>query len=83
MNNPDHISANLKKKQFFGLEYLNSLMWIRDPGWKKVGSGIRDARSLNYSFLSPTGADAAEDAAEMVAAAVWCQLWIRRQAAHL
>ena len=28
------------KKQFFGLKYLNSLMWIRDPGWKKVGSGI-------------------------------------------
>jgi hypothetical protein len=29
------------KKQFFGLKYLNSLLWIRDPGWKKVGSGIR------------------------------------------
>jgi hypothetical protein len=28
------------KKQFFGLKYLNSLMWIRDPGWKK--SRIRD-----------------------------------------
>jgi hypothetical protein len=24
-----------------GLKYLNSLMRIRDPGWKKVGSGIR------------------------------------------
>ncbi len=30
------------KEQFFGLKYLGSLMWIRDPGWKKVWSGIRD-----------------------------------------
>jgi hypothetical protein len=35
------------KKQFFGLKYLNSLMQIQDPGWKKsdpgwkkIGSGI-------------------------------------------
>ena len=28
------------RNQFFGLEYLNSLMRIQDPGWKKVGSGI-------------------------------------------
>ncbi len=25
---------------FFGLKYFNSLMRIRDPGWKKVGFGI-------------------------------------------
>ena len=25
-----------------GLKYLNSLMRIRDPGWKKFGSGNRD-----------------------------------------
>jgi hypothetical protein len=25
-----------------GLKYLNSLMQIQDPGWKKVGCGIRD-----------------------------------------
>jgi hypothetical protein len=33
MNNPDHISEGFKNK-FFGLEYLNSLMRIRDkhPG---------------------------------------------------
>jgi hypothetical protein len=39
------------KKQFFGLKYWNSFMWIpsgiekiriMDPGWKKVGSGIWD-----------------------------------------
>jgi hypothetical protein len=42
------------RKHFFGLKYLNSLMriwdlgsgmekiWIQDPGWKKVGSRIRD-----------------------------------------
>jgi hypothetical protein len=25
-----------------GLKYLNSLMRIRDPGWRQFGSGIRD-----------------------------------------
>jgi hypothetical protein len=30
-------------KQFFGLKYLNSLMQIRDPGWKKIR--IRDGKS--------------------------------------
>jgi hypothetical protein len=38
MNNPDHISESLET--IFGLKYLNSLMRIRDPGWKKFGSGI-------------------------------------------
>jgi hypothetical protein len=37
INNPDHISESLEK--FYGLKYLNSLMRIRDPGWKKFGSG--------------------------------------------
>jgi hypothetical protein len=32
MNNPDHISESLAT--IFGLKYLNSLMRIRDPGWK-------------------------------------------------
>jgi hypothetical protein len=46
MNNPDHISKSLKNN-FLGKKFINSLMWIRDgknsnPGWKKVGSGIRD-----------------------------------------
>jgi hypothetical protein len=27
-------------KPFFGLKYVNSLMQIRDPGWKKFGSGM-------------------------------------------
>jgi hypothetical protein len=42
MNNP----ANLRelKKQFFGLKYFKSLRWIWDPGWKKIGSGIRDEK---------------------------------------
>jgi hypothetical protein len=26
---------------FLGLKYLNSLMRIRDPGWRHFGSGIR------------------------------------------
>jgi hypothetical protein len=38
INNLDHISESLE--QFFGLKYLNSLMRIRDPGWKKLTSGI-------------------------------------------
>ncbi len=29
---------------FFGLKYLNSYMRIRDPGWKRFGSGIRDGK---------------------------------------
>ncbi len=40
MNNPDHTSESLQT--IFGLKYLNSSMQIRDPGWKKVGSGIQD-----------------------------------------
>ncbi len=38
MNNPNHISESLDTT--FGLKYLNSLMRIRDPWWKKFGSGI-------------------------------------------
>jgi hypothetical protein len=40
MNNPDHISESLET--IFGFKYLNSLMRIRDLGWKKFGSEIRD-----------------------------------------
>ncbi len=40
MKRPDHISESLKT--IFGLKYLNSLMRLRDPGWKKFGSGIQD-----------------------------------------
>jgi hypothetical protein len=38
VNNPDHISESLETS--YGLKYIISLMWIRDPGWKKFGSGI-------------------------------------------
>ena len=41
MNNSDHISKS-GRNQFFGLKYLNSLMRIRDRGWKKIGSWIED-----------------------------------------
>jgi hypothetical protein len=30
------------RNHFFGLKYLNSLMRIRDPGWRQFGSGIQD-----------------------------------------
>jgi hypothetical protein len=39
-NNPDHTSESLET--IFGLKYVNSLMRIRDPGWKKFGSWIWD-----------------------------------------
>jgi hypothetical protein len=44
MNNPDHISESLET--IFGLKYLN-FMRIRDPGWKTLGSGIRDRKNLD------------------------------------
>jgi len=31
---------------FGGLKYLNSLMRIRDPGWRQFGSGIRDGKKV-------------------------------------
>jgi hypothetical protein len=43
MNNPDHISESLETI-FFGFKYLNSLIQIRDPGWKKFGSGMEKTR---------------------------------------
>ncbi len=42
MNNPDHISDSLET--IFGLKCLNSLMRIRDPRWKKFGSGMEKIR---------------------------------------
>ncbi len=58
MNNPDHIFKSLETifSFFFGLKYLNSLMPIRDgdssdPGWKKVGSGIRDKHPGSATLL--------------------------------
>jgi hypothetical protein len=46
MNNPDHIFLELRNHffDFLGLKYLNSLMRIRDPGWRQFGSGIRDGK---------------------------------------
>jgi hypothetical protein len=41
MNNPDHIFLTLRN-HFFAFFDLNSLMRIRDPGWRQFGSGIRD-----------------------------------------
>jgi hypothetical protein len=38
MNNPDHIAESLET--IFCVKYLNSLMLIRDLGWKKFGFGI-------------------------------------------
>jgi hypothetical protein len=33
------------RNNFFGLKYLNSLMRIRDQGWKNSGSRIRDGKN--------------------------------------
>ncbi len=32
------------QKTVFWVKYFNSLTWIRDPGWEKIGSGIRDGK---------------------------------------
>ncbi len=52
MNNADHISESLETifwvnlLKFFdaypGSGIRDGKIWIRDPGWKKFGSGIRD-----------------------------------------
>jgi hypothetical protein len=54
-NNPDHISESLEN-HFFELKYLNSLMRIRDrkirirdPRWKKFGSGINIPDPQSFS----------------------------------
>jgi hypothetical protein len=43
INKPDHISESLETI-FWVKKYLNSLMRIRDPGWKKFGSGMEKIR---------------------------------------
>jgi hypothetical protein len=40
MNNPNHISESIETIFWLKILYLNSLMRIQDPGWKKFGSGI-------------------------------------------
>jgi hypothetical protein len=36
------------KNHFLGLKYLNSLMRIRDPRWKKFGSGMEKKSDPGY-----------------------------------
>jgi hypothetical protein len=38
------------RNHFFGLKYLNSLMRIRDPGWRQFGSRIRDWKKVGYGI---------------------------------
>jgi hypothetical protein len=66
MNNPDHIFLKLGNN-LFGLKYLNSLMrtrdprsWMKkipiwDPGWKKVGSRIREKHAGSATLVSRNG----------------------------
>ncbi len=49
MNHPDHISESLEL--IFWFKYLNSLLRIRDPGWKKFGSGMEKIRIRDYIEL--------------------------------
>jgi hypothetical protein len=42
INNSDHISESIET--IFGLKYLNSLVRIQEPRWKKFGSEIRDEK---------------------------------------
>ncbi len=52
MNNQDHIFYSLETifLLFWGLKYLNSLMRIRDSGWRQFGSGIRDGKKLDPGY---------------------------------
>jgi hypothetical protein len=52
MNNPDHIFVSFETI-FFGLKYVISLMRIRDPVWKKFGSGIRDGKRFGSGIDIP------------------------------
>jgi hypothetical protein len=50
MNNLDHIFQSLETNflvflAFLGLKYINSLMRIRDLGWRQFGSEIWDGDS--------------------------------------
>ncbi len=38
------------RNHFLGLKYLNSLMRIRDPGWKQFGSGIWDGKNSDPGY---------------------------------
>ncbi len=50
MNNPDYISERLET--LFWIKILkNSLMRIRDLGWKKFGSGIRIRNTVSYYVI--------------------------------
>jgi hypothetical protein len=42
------------RNHFFWLKYLNSLMRIRDPGWKKFGSRIRNKHPGSATLNSLT-----------------------------
>jgi hypothetical protein len=52
MNKPDHIFESLET--IFGSKYLNSLMQIRDPGWKKFESGKEKIRIRDKHLGSAT-----------------------------
>ncbi len=63
MNNPDHIFQSLETIGFLGVKILKffvadpgsgmETVRIRDPGWKKVGSGNRD-KHPGSATLDPT-----------------------------
>jgi hypothetical protein len=60
MNNPDHNSESLetifwvKILQFFDADPGSGMKKIRtrDPGWKKVGSGIRDKHPVSAILVT-------------------------------
>jgi hypothetical protein len=64
MNNPDHISQSLET--IFWVKILK--FFYADPGWKKVGSGIRDrektSRIRNTAMYSSIKSCAASLASE-------------------
>ncbi len=69
MSNPDHFSESLE--QFFGLKYLNSLMWIRDGKNSDLGSAmekirIRDKQQHCCQLFTFFSSDKSSDSAHCI-----------------
>ncbi len=77
MNNPDNIFYSLETifLFFLGLKYLNSLMRIRDPGWRQFGSGIRDGKKSHPGSGSATLLNSST--VEIINYGIFSSHWVR------
>ena len=82
MNNPDHIFLELRNHffAFLGVKILKffdedpgsgmETVRIRDPGWKKVGSGIRDKHPGSATLLNSS-------TVEIINYGIFSSHWVR------